>query len=179
MTLEEFKINVGKRAKCPRKSKIKNSYGVLDGYLYYREKKKQKNEAYLKKGIYFKITRMVNNILREKFSNGEIEIVFPAKLGVLELRKTQIKKKIVNGKLVTNAFIDWNKTLELWYEDEEAFNNRTLVKHYSNARFSIYYNKQKAEYIGKSYFDFNANRELKNMLKKNINDNKIDAYTYY
>lgn len=178
MTLKEYKSNI-KKVKCKRNSKIKNSYGILDGFIYYRENKKAQNKPFLKKKEYFKITRMVNNLLREKFSNGEIDIVLPAHLGNIELRKYPVIKRIVDGKLVTNSRIDWNKTLELWYEDQEAFDNRTLIRTTSNVKFKIHYNKDKAQYIGKSYFDFSANRELKNMLKKNIRDNKIDAYTYY
>lgn len=177
MTLEEYKKKI-KKVSNKRNSNIKDSYGIIDGFLYYREKKKAEGKPFIKKHEYFLITRKINNILREKFSNAEIDIILPAKLGTIELRKTPVKKNIVDGKLVTTAMIDWNKTLELWYEDQEAFDNRVLVKTNSNISFKIHYNKDRAEYIGKSYYDFFPNRELKNMLKKNIRDNKIDAYTY-
>lgn len=176
MTLEEFKINIGKRRKQPRKAKITNSYGVKDGYKYYKNKMVENNEQPLPLQTYLKVLRTINNILRDSFINGKIDIVLPAHLGSLELRRVPIKKKIVDGKVVTNAYIDWNKTLELWYEDEEAFNDRTLVKSTRDNKLSIYYNKDKAHYIFKSYFDFQINRQLREAVMKNHREGKIDCY---
>jgi hypothetical protein len=49
-------------------------------------------------------------------------------MGTIELRKRPVTYDIKNGKLKVSAPIDWDKTLKLWYEDEESFNKKTLVK---------------------------------------------------
>ena len=42
-------------------------------------------------------------------------------MGRLELRKVNINPKIINGKLIVSKPIDWDRTLKLWYEDNESF----------------------------------------------------------
>lgn len=175
ITLEEFKAQI-KKCQKKRKSNINNSYGSYDYYRYYRENRRNKNEPYVNMHIYLKVIRNINNRLRDLFSDGKIDIIFPVKMGRLELIKVPIRKRIVDGKLITNTYVDWNKTLELWYEDEEAMNNKMLVRNNPKYKFIIKYDRVKAEYINKFYMEFKPNRELKNKLKKNIRDGKIDAY---
>ena len=176
MTIDEFKTKIAKKSGHPRVCKISNSYGMKDYYRYYKDKMKSSNQEYFSFHDYLMIMRQINNKLRDKFSEGAIDLIFPANMGRLEISKIPITKRIVDGKLKTNAFIDWNKTLELWFEDEEAFNNKQLVRSTNNHSFKIHYNRNKGEYINKFYVEFNTNRELKNKLKKNIRDGKLDAY---
>lgn len=49
-------------------------------------------------------------------------------MGRLELRKYDAKIYLKDNKVVTNLPIDWDKTLRLWYEDKESYDNRTLVR---------------------------------------------------
>jgi hypothetical protein len=59
----------------------------------------------------------------------------------LELRKYDASIKIVDGKVKTNLPIDWDKTLKLWYEDEEAYKQRTLIKMEEKEIYKVHYNK--------------------------------------
>lgn len=174
--LTKFKNMVAKKQKQPRINKIKNSYGVIDYYRYYRDINKKRGKSFVDLSLFLKILRTINNRLRDKFSEGCIDLIFPCNLGRLQIEKIKTQKKIVDGKLKTNAFIDWNKTIELWFEDKESFENKKLVRVTSPYKFMIKYNKVKALYTNKFYVEFNTNRELKNKLKKNIRDGKIDAY---
>lgn len=42
-------------------------------------------------------------------------------MGRLEIRKYDARITLQEGKVVTNLPIDWDKTLKLWSEDEEAY----------------------------------------------------------
>ena len=97
-------------------------------------------------------------------------------MGRLEIRKTAGEIRLdAKGNLVTNLPIDWDRTLKLWYEDEESFNAKTLIKVEEKEIFKVYYNRGKANYINKSFYEFSVNRELKKRLKQNIKDRKIEA----
>ena len=74
----------------------------------------------MKEGEFYKIIRRVNQYLAEELSNGH-EIHLPHRLGILELRKRPTRIEIVDNKLVTTLPIDWDATLKLWYEDEQAY----------------------------------------------------------
>ena len=158
-----------------RVHKIKNSYGVRDGYKYYNKNKPKDRKYILSDSQYYKIIRSINNILRELLSKGE-DIVLPHLMGRLEIRKNSSIIKINNGKVETNYPVDWSSTLKLWKEDEEAYKNKTLIKIPEKEIYKIYYNKVVAKYKNKSFYQFLPNRELKLMLYKNIKESNIDAY---
>ena len=105
-------------------------------------------------------------------------ITLPNRMGRLELRKYDSKVAFKEGKLVTNLPIDWDRTLKLWYEDKESYDNKTLVKMEEKEIFKVYYNKSTAEYNNKSFYQFNINREIKQRLKYNIRRGIIDAFKF-
>lgn len=159
-----------------RVHKVRNSYGIYDGYKYYRRNKPKEHKYVLTESQYFFITRRVNKLLGELLINGE-DIILPYRLGRLEIRKYEAKITTDDKKIKTNLPIDWDRTLKLWYEDKESYKNKTLVKVEEKEIYKIYYNRIIAEYKNKSFFQFNVNRELKKELKQNIKKGKIDAFT--
>lgn len=42
--------------------------------------------------------------------------------------------------------------------------------------FKVYYNRGKANYTNKSFFQFDVNRELKKKLKHRIKEGRLDAF---
>ena len=47
-----------------------------------------------------------------------------------------------------------------------------------NEIFKVVYNKSKANYNNKSFYEFVINRDLKKRLKQKIKEGLIDAFTY-
>lgn len=172
--LEEFKRRV-RRVNMPRKIKITGSLGIYDGYKYYRKTKPKEKKYVLTESQYFAITRKINDILAEEIANGN-DIKLPCRMGTIEIRKND-RKVIVgsDGKVYNNLPIDWNKTLELWYEDEEAYKNKTLVKMEEKEIFKIYFNRESATFRNKNYYEFTFNKDLKIRLKQKIKEGVIDA----
>lgn len=164
-------LNVDK----PRKHKIRGSLGVYDAYKYYRKNKPKGHEYVLTESQYFSIIRQVNILLADKLINGD-EVTLPYKMGRLELRKTASYIRLdAKGNLITNLPIDWDKTIKLWYEDEQAYKDRTLVKVEEREIFKIYYNRGLANYNNKSYYEFDINRDIKKRLKQRIKEGRIEA----
>lgn len=174
MTLEEFRHEVLKVDK-PRTHKVSGSLGIYDGYKAYRKTGYGSTGYRLSESQYFSITRRVNELLADNLVKGE-EVLLPHRMGRLEIRKTTGEVRLnAEGKLVTNLPIDWDRTLKLWYEDEESFKNKTIIKVEEREIFKVYYNRGKANFNNKSFYEFNVNRELKKRLKQNIKDRKIEA----
>lgn len=172
---QEFASSI-RKIKEHRKHKIKGSYGIYDGFKYYRKIKPKGHEYVLTESQYFYITRRINGILGDMFLKGE-DIVFPCRLGRLEIRKREAKIVIENEKVKTNLPIDWDRTIKLWYEDEESFKNKTLVKAEEKTVYRIYYNRYAAEYTNKTFYQFRVNRDLKRRLKESIKERKLpDAF---
>ena len=159
-----------------RTHKITNSLGVYDAYKYLRKNKWFNIGRPVTEHEFYKIIRRINNYLAEDLINGN-DIIFPNRMGKLELRKRNSLPVIdKNGNLKVTYAIDWDSTLKLWYEDEEAFNNKTLVRLPERNIFRIKYNKNTANYNNKSFMEFQVNRNIKVRLKQKIKNNEIDAF---
>ena len=159
-----------------RTHKITNSLGVYDAYKYIRKNKWFNIDRPLTEHEFYQIIRRINNYLAEELINGN-DIIFPNRMGKLELRKRNslpiIDKK---GNIKVTYAIDWDSTLKLWYDDEGAFNNKTLVKFPEKSIFRVKYNKSTANYENKSFMEFQVNRSIKTRLKQKIKNNEIDAF---
>lgn len=176
MDYNEF-IKEIKKVNKKRNYQITNSWGVYDGYKYYRKTKPKEAEYILKEVQYFAIIRKVNNILFDLLANGE-DITFPCRMGKLELRKHKPKIKLDGNKVKINTPIDWNRTLKFWYEDKESFKNKIILKMEEKEIFKVHYNKNVANYPNKLFYQFKVNRDLKLKIKENIKENIIDAFSY-
>ena len=159
-----------------RTHKITNSLGVYDAYKYIRKNKWFNIGRPLTEHEFYQIIRRINNYLAEELVNGN-DITFPNRMGKLELRKRNSLPVIdKNGSLKVTYAIDWDSTLKLWYDDEEAFNSKTLVKLPERNIFRVKYNKDSANYENKSFMEFQINRDIKTRLKQKIKNNEIDAF---
>ena len=159
-----------------RTHKVTNSLGSYDAYKYIRKNKWFNIGRPLTEHEFYQIIRRINNYLAEDLINGN-DVIFPNRMGKLELRKRNALPIIdKNGNLKVTYAIDWDNTLKLWYKDEEAFNNKTLVRLPERNIFRIKYNKNTANYNNKSFMEFQVNRNIKVRLKQKIKNNEIDAF---
>ena len=174
--MDEFRRRILK-VNGPRKHKINNSFGVYNAYKLIRKNKWFDIGRPVSEHDFYSIIRTINNYLAELLSLGH-DITLPCQMGRLEVRKYDAKVTLQGDKVVTNLPIDWDKTLKLWSEDEEAYKERTLVKMQEKEIFKVYYNRGKANYTNKSFFQFDVNRELKKKLKHRIKEGRLDAFKF-
>lgn len=172
--LKEFKRRVQKLNQ-PRHYSVNNSLGVYDSYKWYRKNKPKDKMYVLTESQYFAIVRKINLLLVEEILEGN-DVKLPCRMGSIELRKYDSNIRVdEEGRVHNNLPIDWSKTLELWYEDEEAYKERTLVKMEEKEIFKIYYNKSSANYNNRSFYEFTFNKDLRTRLKQKIKEGAIDA----
>lgn len=159
----------------PRKHKVNNSNGVYQAYKYIRKNKWFDIGRPLTEHEFYTIVRQVNNYLADELLHGH-DITLPHRLGRIELRKYDARITINDGVLKTSLPVDWDRTLKLWSEDEEAYKERTLVKMEEKEIFKVFYNRRNANYENKSFYEFEVNRDLKRRLKQKIKSGAIDAF---
>ena len=174
MTYEEFKSKVQHLSES-RKHKATNSIGVYSAYKWIRKNRWLNIGRCLTEHEFYSIIRKVNDYLADSFLHGN-DIKLPHRMGRIELRKYDVRINLDREKVKTNLPIDWDKTLKLWYEDEESYKEKTLVKVEEKEIFKVYYNKQLADYNNQVFYEFNVNRELKKRLKQRIKEGKLDAF---
>lgn len=154
--------------------KITNSWGVYDAYKTIRKNGWYSIGKPIVEKDFYAVIRGINKLLAQEIINGK-EVIFPAKMGRLELRKRKAGVSIVDGKLKIGYPVDWGETLRLWFEDEEARKNKTVLRDESPFSYRVYYNKKDADYSNQGFYQFALNRRIKEGLKVNIKNNKIDA----
>lgn len=159
----------------PRKHKINNSVGTYSAYKWIRKNKWLDIGQPISEHNFYTIVRHINEYLAECLANGQ-DVTLPHRLGRLEIRKFNAKIELKDGIVKTNLPIDWDRTLKLWFEDEEAYKKRTLVRMEEKEVFKVFYNRNKANYNNKSFYSFKVNRDLKRRLKYNIKNGRIDAF---
>lgn len=173
--LIEFKKRVRKLSEH-RVHKVRGSLGVYDGYKHYRKNKPKDKKYILSESQYFSIIRQVNNLLVDEIVSGN-EIKLPHRMGTLEVRKCERSIKLnKNGEVVTNLPIDWDGTLKLWYEDKEAYKDKTLLRLDEQEIYKLYYNKTNANFNNRAFYTFVFNKELRQRLKRNIRLGIVDAF---
>lgn len=154
--------------------KVSNSFGVYDVYKLIRKHKWYDIGRPLKEQEFYKIIRSINKYLAEELTSGQ-DVVFPERMGKLELRKREAGVSITEGKLKVTYPVDWKKTLSLWYEDTEARENKTLIRNMSGTVYRVRYLKGSANYNNKSFYKFTLCRTVKEMLKEKIQNRETDS----
>lgn len=176
MSLESYRKELLK-VDQPRKTTIKNSYGVYDAYKYYRKNKPKAKEYIISESQYFSIIRTLNLLLCEEILNQK-DIVFPLAMGRVEVRKYTPEVKFdKDGKIKTSYPIDWDSTIRLWYEDDISRKKKLILKKKEKEVFRIGYNKSHARYKNKEYYEFKVNRALKLSLRDVIREGDFDAFS--
>ena len=173
--MNEFRKKVLKVNK-PRLHKVRNSNGIYDAYKWIRKNKWLNIGRPLTEHEFYTIIRQVNNELAYFLIRGD-DINLPNRMGRLELRKYDAKIRVdSNNKVITNLPIDWDRTLKLWSEDEEAYKERILIKMEEKEIFKVFYNKKSANYENKSFMQFDVNRDIKRSLTQQIKNRAVDAF---
>lgn len=171
----EFRNTVTKnRGIGKKKAKVSHSWGVYDAYKHIRKNGWYDIGRPLKEHEFYTIVREVNRLLADNLALGET-VVFPSRMGKLELRKHEVGVSFVNGVLKNTYPIDWNETIRLWYEDKEAMEKRMKVRDEQKCIYRIKYCKYDATYENKIFYQFTLNRFVRRALKKNIKKGITDT----
>jgi hypothetical protein len=172
-TLEEFKTELQKKHH-KGKFKITGSWGVRDAHKLLRKMKWPNIGRPIKEGEFYAVIRGVNKLLAENVAKGET-VVFPSRMGKLELRKFPRGVSIVDGKLKNTYPVDWAETFKLWYSDHEEKKKKTLLRFEEKEIYNVRYCKWNANYNNRNFYQFVLNRFIKKALMQNIKQGKVDT----
>lgn len=170
---ESFLNTLQKRGSKPHH--IGHCYGSRDAWKWVRKNKwKELGKKPCDQSLYSNVISRVNRILAEELLEGH-EIVFPHQMGSLRLSSTDTKVSIENGKVKTNCCTDWKKTLEYWYEDEEARESHKTIKWVQKRLIFIRYDKKAATFKNRRFYSFRPNRSIMKALGKNSTSRILNA----
>lgn len=170
---QEFVNKLLKKGSHPHH--LTHCLGSRDAWKWVRKNKwKALKGIHCDQLLYSKIINEVNQILVEQLLQGH-RIVFPHNMGNLALAAVPTKVDIENGEVKTNYRTDWNKTLDLWYEDEEARNSHKPVKRITKEIYYLRYSKAGSPYHNRRYYRFRQNRSLGKAIGSLIREGKVNV----
>ena len=172
LTFNDF---VKELTKGTKKHLVKDSYGVYAYYKYYRKNRPKEKEYVLTEKQYYKIIRDIHELMLESLIKGNI-IKLPYRCGQFYIRGREKPTFIKDGKLICRRRIHWRNTLKLWYEDQEAYENKTLVRLEDGNTFKIVYSNKLANFNNKIFYSFRTTRKLMSKLGKLAKENKLNYY---
>lgn len=173
MNYQSFLSRLQKKGSKPHK--IAHCLGVRDAWKWVRKNKWEAlNYNHCDSKLYSTIINKVHQAFVEYLINGHT-IDFPHQMGGISICSYPSKVIFVNGKVSNNYRADWKKTLKLWFEDEEAFKSRIVVKRRQNNIYFIRYNKNRAKYHNMKLYQFRANRSLVRKVGKAIEEGAVRA----
>lgn len=176
MDYTEF-INNVKKVNTTKKHRISNSIGTMQIYEYLRKNKWPTVGHHIDRHNFQKVVRRVNEKIVDALLDGKI-IKLPYCMGILEVCKTPRKMSIKNNKLVNNLPVDWNKTLELWYCDDEAYRDKTLVKLDCDWIYRVHYKVKQAHFTNKTFYQFRPMRDFKIRLAERAKIGSLEVFAY-
>ena len=174
MNYNEFRATTLK-LKGKKNFKITNSYGTKEAWRWLKKNKWLNIGQPITEHDFGVIIKSINLFLQDQLLQGH-DIDLPMNMGRIELRKFKTHIKVGQEGIKTNMVVDWKKTLELWNEDIEAKNSKTLVRIEAKEIFKFYYNRKRAKYTNKTFYEFTPTRSLKKRLSDKIKNNEIDAF---
>lgn len=161
-------------------TKIPSHYGIDDYYKYYSNKYLERN---ISKKDFKKVFSLINKeIVKEVIDKGSVKL--PKRFGQIEIIKKKSSVYLNNeGQIINNKPVDWKATNQLWKDNEEAKNNKILIRHTNKHTdgyvFRIFYNKNIGKYKNKSVYFFKPVRDFSRNINKRIKDyskSRFDAF---
>lgn len=175
MTFEEFRAEI-QRQKEPRRSKIKNSVGVRQAYLFLQKRKWEDVGQHITEKQFQQIVRKVNEELGRLFIEKKI-LTLPHQMGTLEVRTAKNQARYTkDGRLTLPKIVNWDATLKLWNDDAEAFKDKILIRDMHPQKIRIIYDRTTANYNNKNYFDFIVNRGIVRTLSSMMRDGTLETF---
>lgn len=171
---QKFRNSIINNVKGYRKFKVSGSWGIYDAYKLIRKHKWYDIGRPVTEKEFYAIIRLINKKLADEIAKGST-ITFPSKMGKLELMKETRGVYFNDGKMKVTYPIDWQATLRLWFDDEEARQQKLLIRRNSKCVYKVRFNKYDATFNNKMFYDFTLNRYIKQKLKHNINNGLIDS----
>lgn len=176
MTYQEFLSDLQKLGSKPHK--ISKCLGARDAWKWVRKNKWEALRGSMcSSSLYGAVVDEVNKLIVEQLIEGHT-ITFPHQMGTLKLTATEAKVSYSDGKIKNNYRIDWKKTLNYWYKNPEAREQKQYIKKIQDYIYNILYIKNSARFKYRRFYQFRANRSLVKTLGKRIENEKLNALIY-
>ena len=175
MTLEEYRSEVLKVKDF--KIKKEKMYTPQDGWKWWYKHTKFPYLGVIDSPTFERIVGAVNTELGKMFAAGRA-VTFPRGIGTVYLIKAKESSYIDSktGELRhRNRYVNWYKTIKLWYEDPEAKEKKQLVYDTKPYNYIFRYESSKDAFKYANFFDFKFAGKIYERILKNVEDGTMQC----
>lgn len=152
----------------PKKHKASNSYDCRDYYRYYKSKTKTK----IPEKTYTKILHAIFLQLIEDYLLQYLVVTLPQKMGDLYVINYKWEPYVnKSGKYVSNHPVRWNDTLDWWSVDEEARNNKVLLRYDFDTYNALHYKTKPRSFRNRNFYRLKPCRRIVRRIFKELTCN--------
>lgn len=172
-SLSRFKADI-RKASEKRTVTVTNSYGTRDAFFFYRHNRIQESKYVLSDVQFDKIVRMFHEKYVEMLLNGET-VYFPQNMGRLYMASSSVVYyKDKNNKIRIYNPVNWSRTLEWWYNDEEARKNKRVLIYESDERLVTVFDKKGIKCRNMYNYQFHLSRNVINEIGRKFRNNELN-----
>ncbi len=159
--------------------RIPSDVKTKDLFNYYKNNTKEK---IVTNKEYQKILKLYGEISFKKMMYENFHFRLPERMGDLYVIKTFMFNSNKEGEKIKLP-VDWNATKKLWAKNEEAKQNKILVKHLNKHTdgylIRIKYDRKTSNFKNKTFYTFKLKREFTRELAKSVKNPslKLDYFT--
>lgn len=150
--------------KRPATHEVRNSYGA---WYYYRKFKCPYGQK-ISYQDFSAILKLMNTKLAEQLIETG-DVVFPNEMGGLYVRVSERKLRLEDGKIKGLA-VSWAQTISLWLSDEEARENKTLVREENRTLAKVHFRRARARFLHKSIYTLTVCRRIRVSIYNRIHE---------
>lgn len=161
------KIKDNRTPSCTGAYKIKEIYSSL---------KKNKRIDKINLNTFRSIVRTMGKNIAQLVIDGNV-VTLPTRMGKIMILERTRKPRFINGYLFTDQMIDWDKTVKLWEDDDEARTEKILVRYTNDKRYRFVHDVHKAEYKNKYFFKVRFNTQMTRKIYEYAKQNNVKYHT--
>lgn len=164
-TIEQQLFEINSKRDRSRKRIGSDSAGSVELYWMIRGDSSFKVPKGINKDKFIKIVSLMNQLYAEDLVTGK-SVAFPYNMGGIEVVQREGKAWMHDGKVHVNYPINWKGTWELWLTDEEAKQNKTLVRWDKKTLYTVRYSKLGCSYLNHEFYRFRVVHRLASKIEK-------------
>lgn len=170
--MSEFGDNI-RKIRGHRTPSCTGAYSVQD--IYWKLKtQKLIGDTDLK--TFRKIVRTMGKNIAQLVMDGYV-VSLPVQMGSIMISERKRKTKFVNGQVFTDQRIDWNKTVKLWEDDEEARKDKIVVRYTEDKKYTFVHNIGDAKFKNKYFFRLRFNTQMMRKTYGYAKQNNVKYHT--
>lgn len=154
---------------------IPRSITKREFYFDYLKIKPKYKKYIISESMHIKILNAFFSKIGERLLHGDY-IRMPYTFGGISIRMRPVSVEFVDGQLRTSRPVQWGKTIKLWVEDPQAYQDKLVVRSEDDYVYTLIYSKYRAFFKNVKLIKLQTNRNFKEKMRVRIGTKDFQCF---